>query len=155
MRNQTSAKLNDTVFSLASTLFGFGTTQQKQQIEKKIAIETFTAQNDTRIMAVYPAIIEEAFSATMDNYRKYIASYNFKSEAENELIKKHNIAVEQFCKENRLSEVQIAFKDVFLKSKKHLKPRAYNEAVNEFCKEYGIIVQKKKIQFRLTKVNVC
>ena len=30
-----------------------------------------------RIIAIYPAIIEEAFSSTMDNYRKYIASYNF------------------------------------------------------------------------------
>lgn len=50
MRNQSSAKLNDTVFSLASTLFGFGTTHQIQQIEKEIAVTTIQNDLDNRIV---------------------------------------------------------------------------------------------------------
>lgn len=146
MRTGTQQKIDDRVFSLASNLFGFGNTEEKKQIEQTIAIQNNSLQLDNRIIAVYPAIIEEAFSATMDNYRKYIASYNFKSQAENELIQKHNTSVEQFCKQNPLTEVQTAFRKVFLSSKKNLKPRAYNEAVNEFCKNYGLIIAKKKIQ---------
>ena len=146
MRASTQQKIDDRVFSLASNLFGFGNTEAKKQIEETIAIENATLQLDNRIIAVYPAIIEEAFSTTMDNYRKYIASYNFKTQAENELIQRHNTSVEQFCKENALTEVQTEFRKVFLLNKKNLKPRAYNEAVNEFCNDYGLIVEKKKIQ---------
>lgn len=147
MRTGTTQKIDDRVFSLASNLFGFGNTETKKQIEQTVAIENaISLQLDNRIIAVYPAIIEEAFSTTMDNYRKYIASYNFKTEAENEIIKKHNASVTEFCKQNLLSEVQTAFRKVFLSSKKSLMPRAYNEAVNEFCKDYGLIVEKKKIQ---------
>ncbi len=146
MRTGTQQKIDDGVFSLASNLFGFGNTEEKKQIEQTIAMQNNSLQLDNRIMAVYPAIIEEAFSATMDNYRKYIASYNFKSQAENELIQKHNTSVIEFCKQNPLSEVQTAFIKVFLSSKKNQNPRAYNEAVNEFCKDYGLIIAKKKIQ---------
>lgn len=146
MRTGTQQKIDDGVFSLASNLFGFGNTEEKNQIEQTIAMQNNSLQLDNRIMAVYPAIIEEAFSATMDNYRKYIASYNFKSQAENELIQKHNTSVIEFCKQNPLSEVQTAFIKVFLSSKKNQNPRAYNEAVNEFCKDYGLIIAKKKIQ---------
>lgn len=146
MRTGTHQKIDDRVFSLASNLFGFGNTEEKKQIEQTIAIQNNSLQLDNRIIAVYPAIIEEAFSTTMANYRKYIASYNFKSQAENELIQKHNTSVTEFCQQNPLSEVQTAFRKVFLSSKKNLKPRVYNEAVNEFCKDYGLIVAKKKIQ---------
>jgi hypothetical protein len=146
MRASTSQKIDDRVFSLASNLFGFGNTEAKKQIEETIAIENATLQLDNRIIAVYPAIIEEAFAATMDNYRKYIASYNFKTQAENELIQKHNTSVKQFCKENSLTEIQTEFRKVFLLNRKNLKPRAYNEAVTQFCNDYGLIVEKKKIQ---------
>ncbi len=146
MRASSQQKIDDRVFSLASNLFGFGNTEVKKQIEQTIAIENATLQLDNRIIAVYPAIIEEAFSTTMDNYRKYIASYNFKTQAENELIQKHNTSVQQFCKQNPLTEIQTEFRKVFLLNRKNLKPRAYNEAVNEFCNDYGLIVEKKKIQ---------
>ena len=146
MRASTPQKIDDRVFSIASNLFGFGDTEAKKQIEETIAIENATLQLDNRIIAVYPAIIEEAFATTMDNYRKYIASYNFKTQAENELIQKHNALVKQFCKENALTEVQTAFRKVFLLKRRNLKPRAYNEAVNQFCNDYGMIVEKKKIQ---------
>ena len=97
MRTNSHQKIDDRVFSLASNLFGFGNTQAKKEAEEIIAIENaISLQLDNRIIAVYPAIIEEAFSTTMDNYRKYIASYNFKTQAENELIQLHNTSVEQF-----------------------------------------------------------
>ncbi|MGH2667155.1 hypothetical protein [Flavobacterium sp.] len=143
MRASSQQKIDDRVFSLASNLFGFGNTEAKKQMEQTIAMPL---QLDNRIIAVYPAIIEEAFATTMDNYRKYIASYNFKTQAENELIQKHNTSVAQFCEENILTEVQKGFKNVFLLKNKSLKPRAYNEAVTEFCECYGMIVEKKKIQ---------
>ena len=147
MRTNSHQKIDDRVFSLASNLFGFGNTQAKKEAEETIAIENaISLQLDNRIIAVYPAIIEEAFSTTMDNYRKYIASYNFKTQAENELIQKHNTSVEQFCKENELTQIQSEFRKVFLLNRKNLKPRAYNEAVTQFCNDYGLIVEKKKIQ---------
>ena len=147
MRATSPKKIDDRVFSLASNLFGFGDTQAKKEAEETIAIESaISLQLDNRIIAVYPAIIEEAFAGTMDNYRKYIASYNFKTQAENELIQKHNTSVKQFCKENELTQIQSEFRKVFLLNRKNLKPRAYNEAVNEFCECYGLIVEKKKIQ---------
>ncbi|WP_395074583.1 hypothetical protein [Flavobacterium sp.] len=146
MKASSQQKIDDRVFSLASNLFGFGNTEAKKQIEQTIAMENATLQLDNRIIAVYPAIIEEAFSTTMENYRKYIASYNFKTQAENELIEKHNASVAQFCKENELTQIQSEFRKVFVLKKKNLKPRVYNEAVNEFCNDYGLIVEKKKIQ---------
>ena len=147
MQNSSHHKLDERIFSLASNLFGFGTTLEKKEIEETIAIQNAVSlQSDKRIIVVYPAIIEEAFSTTMDNYRKYIASYNFKTQAENELIQKHNASVEQFFTENDLSEVQKGFKEVFLKKNKSFKPRAYNEQVDSFCESYGLIVEKKKIQ---------
>ena len=83
MRTIPNQRLDNKVFSMASTLFGFGENPIKEvsnaPIEKPL-------QLSGRIIAIYPAIIEEAFSSTMDNYRKYIASYNFKTQAENELI---------------------------------------------------------------------
>lgn len=146
MRTNPHQRLDDKVFSMASNLFGYGNKETKKQIEQTIAIENNSLQLENRIIAVYPAVIEEAFSTTMDNYRTYIAGYNFKTQAENELIQKHNASVVEFCKQNELTEVQMEFRKVFLLNKKNLKPRAYNEAVTEFCNNYGLIVEKKKIQ---------
>ncbi len=144
MRTIPNQRLDNKVFSMASTLFGFGENPIKEvsnaPIEKPL-------QLSGRIIAIYPAIIEEAFSITMDNYRKYIASYNFKTQAENELIQAHNNSVKEFCKTTVLNEVQIQYKRLFLlHNAKNNNPRGYNEAVNQFCNDYGLIVEKKKIQ---------
>jgi hypothetical protein len=144
MRTIPNQRLDKKVFSMASTLFGFGENPIKEvsnaPIEKPL-------QLSGRIIAIYPAIIEEAFSSTMDNYRKYIASYNFKTQAENELIQAHNNSVKEFCKTTVLNEVQIQYKRLFLlHNAKNNNPRGYNEAVNQFCNDYGLIVEKKKIQ---------
>ena len=77
--------LDNRVFSLASNLFGFGNTAEKKEVQNAIATTLATTLKiETRIMAVYPAIIQEAFSSTMNNYRKHIEAYNFKTGAENE-----------------------------------------------------------------------
>lgn len=144
MRTNPHQRLDNKVFSMASTLFGFGDNPTKEvsnpPIEKQL-------QLSGRIIAIYPAIIEEAFSSTMDNYRKYIASYNFKTQAENELIQAHNNSVKEFCKTTVLNEIQTEYKRLFLlHNAKNNHARDYNEAVTQFCNDYGLIVEKKKIQ---------
>ncbi|MFH7013111.1 hypothetical protein ACHRV5_14685 [Flavobacterium sp. FlaQc-52] len=139
--------LDSRVFSLASNLFGFGGTAEKQTIQETIATNVAgTLQNENRIMAVYPAISMEAFGITMDNYRKYIAVYNFKTNAENEITEKHNNNVRAFLKENQLNDVQKEFAKLFNQKSSSLRPRVYNEAADEFMKEYGLIILKKKVQ---------
>lgn len=140
-------QLDSKVFSLASNLFGFGNTIEKKKTLESIATTVATSlQLDNRIMAVYPAISIEAFSITMDNYRKYIAGYNFKTYAENDLIDKHNANVRCFIGQNELNEFQKEFSILFVKNKQSLKAREYNENVDDFCKDYGMILYKRKIQ---------
>lgn len=140
-------QLDNKVFSLASNLFGFGNTIEKKKTLERIATTVATSlQLDNRIMAVYPAISIEAFSITMDNYRKYIAGYNFKTNAENDLIDKHNANVRCFIRQNELNEIQKEFSTLFVKNKQSLKAREYNGNVDDFCKDYGMILYKKKIQ---------
>ena len=147
MTTNTHQRLDNKVFSMASTLFGYGENPTKEvKVVLNIPIET-PLQLSGRIIAIYPAIIEEAFSSTMDNYRKYIASYNFKTQAENELIQAHNNLVMEFCKTSVLTEVQTEYRRLFLlHNEKNSNPRNYNEAVTQFCNDYGLIVEKKKIQ---------
>lgn len=130
---QTSQRLNDRVFSIASTLFGLG---EKQELPK-----------ESRLMAVYPVIIEKAFASTMDNYRKFIADYNQKVQEENKKIEKHNAEVLDYCKNNTLTEVQSAFQKVFLQKAGNFPTiKAHNTAVLDFCDTYGLIIPQKKIQ---------
>lgn len=147
MTTNTHQRLDNKVFSIASTLFGYGENPTKEvKVVSNIPIEK-PSQLSGRIIAIYPAIIEEAFSNTMDNYRKYIASYNFKTQAENELIQAHNNSVKEFCKSNTLNEIQSEYKRLFLlHNEKNVNPRTYNESVTNFCADYGLIVEKKKIQ---------
>lgn len=140
-------QVDSKVFSLASNLFGFGNTIEKKKTLESIATTVATSlQLESRIMAVYPAISIEAFSITMDNYRKYISGYNFKTNAENDLIEKHNANVKYFVRQNELSDIQKEFSVLFVKNKQSLKAREYNENVDAFCKDYGMILYKKKIQ---------
>lgn len=126
-------RLNDRVFSMASTLFGLS---EKQELPKQ-----------TRLMAVYPVIIEKAFASTMDNYRKFIAAYNQKVKEENKQIDKHNTEVADYCKNNMLTEVQTQFRKVFLQKEKTFPTaKQYNIAVLDFCNTYGQIIPQKKIQ---------
>jgi len=144
MRTRNTQPLDNKVFNLASTLFGFGTTEAKKTIEKEIAVTILVSEN-LPLTAVYPAVIEEAFAQTMDNYRKHIEIKNFQCNEENELIAAHNRVVRKFKKETQLTEIQLEFSKLFVKNKKALNPHDYNEEVDSFCAEYGMIVQKKKL----------
>ena len=144
MSTNTTKRLDDRVFNIASTLFGYEPNAIEQDPKPTIAMPL---QLNERIIAIYPAIIDKAFKNTMDNFRKYIASYNFKTQGENEIINQHNNSVKTYCEQNTLSEVQKTYKALFLqKSKKITQPRAYNDAVTAFCEQYGNIIEKKKIQ---------
>jgi hypothetical protein len=141
-----SEKLDERVFSIASNLFGFGSTETKKTIEKNLAIEkAIDPHLSERLQAVYPTIIGDAFAQTMNHYRKHISLYNFRVDQENALIAKHNEAVEQFREANELNLVQLEFSKVFLRTHASLKPVAYNEKVTDFCANYGLLVAKKKI----------
>lgn len=153
MRTRNTQPLNNQVFNIASNLFGFGNVEVKKTIEKDIAISVATEENE-QLMAVYPAIIDEAFAQTMDNYRKHVATKNFQCEEENELIEAHNRVVRQFRKKdkagnwiNNLTKIQIEYSRLFVENKqnKALNPTDYNIKVDEFCAEYGMLVQKKKL----------
>jgi hypothetical protein len=139
--------IDSRVFSLASNLFGYGSTTEKKIIQEAIATTVATTlQKENRIFAVYPALVVEAFALTMDNYRSYIHAYNFKTEAENELTEIHNATVKSYLKENTLTETQKTFSEVFIHKSKSLSPRAYNENADAFMKDYGLIIEKKKVQ---------
>lgn len=133
-----SANLHPKVINLAANLLGIGAVPQQQE----------PAKTDSPIIqAVYPAITEDAFKQTMDNYRKHISEYNFKVREENELIRKFNSKVAHYLAENKdtLTEVQLKFRQSFYKTKLHLDNRDYNEAVETFCNEYGNIITKRCI----------
>lgn len=139
--------LHPDVFQIASNLIGVETRSEKE-LKETVAIQ-LAIQPDVsdKLLAVYPAIIEEAFSSTMDNYRKYVALKNFQVSEANDLIKLWNKTVRKFKKENlqSLSEVQLQFSKQFPKTHKSLDPTTYNEKVEAFVKEYGMLVQKKKM----------
>lgn len=67
----------------------------------------------------------------MDNYRKYIEAYNFKTVAENHQTIKHNVMIEKFLAENVLNEVQKEFSILFIKKNKSLSARIYNILADE------------------------
>lgn len=146
-RRVNNPPLHNDVFNLAKNLFGFDAPAQKELKEEAAVKLSIASDTDSQTMAVYPAIIDEAFSATMDNYRKFAALKNFQVSEENDRIKQFNNNVRNFKKENRLalSEVQLEFSQRFPKTYKSLNPTDYNEKVDEFAKEYGMLVQKKKM----------
>lgn len=136
---RTTDRLDNRVFSLASNLFGYGAIENKQT-------PVHNPKEGKRIRAVYPAIVEESFSKTMDNYRLFVAKKNALYLEANHEIEKWNKAVRKFRKENKgkLSEVQLEFSKLFIKKHKSLSPLQYNQKAEDFSKEYGMIVQKRK-----------
>ena len=153
MRTKNTQPLDNKVFQVASNLFGYGNTEAKKEIEIEIA-KAIIITEKLPLMAIYPAIIDEAFAQTMDNYRKHVALKNFQCEAENDLIAAHNRMVRLYRKKdknrnwiNKLTEIQVEYSRLFVENKRNkaLNPTDYNEKVDSFCAEYGMLVQKKKI----------
>lgn len=141
------------IFNLASNLFGSQRFENPQTtatatLQQAVAITVATLPQHSKT-AVYnrPFI---ALAPTMDNYRKQVALKNFQINESNTAILQWNCNVRKFKKENqgKLSEVQKTMSDLFPKSlsNKNLDPTAYNDKVDAFCKEYGMLVQKKCIQ---------
>jgi len=97
------------------------------------------------IKAFEPAIAAEAFAKTMDNYRVYAAGYNFRTNAENELIEKHNAAVQIYKKSNQLTDAENHIIANFSKRFKGLKNRAYNTEVDN-AGIYARLLTKRRIQ---------
>ncbi|MEN2415517.1 hypothetical protein [Flavobacterium mesophilum] len=104
------------------------------------------SENDTPVMAVHPFIDSSAFAATMDNYRLYIAHYNELISKLNEENEKYNASVRRFRNENALNEVQISFSRIFLARNSAKKPKEYNQLVQDFNDERGLVLEKKKFQ---------
>lgn len=138
--------LHSDVFNIARNLLGLEIPAQKE-LKHEVAVKAIATEPDSQNMAVYPAIIDEAFAATMDNYRKFAALKNFQVSEENHKISEFNRNVRSFKKLNRhsLTEVQLEFATRFPKTYRSLNPTDYNEKVDEFVKDYGMIVQKKKM----------
>lgn len=146
MRTNGKQIVDNKVFNLASNLFGFEIPAQKE-LKEKVASEKVALDQDPTGMMVYPAIVDEAFAESMANYRKYVSLKNFQVAGDNQEIKDWNNEVRNFKMQNKhtLNEVQIAFSKQFPTTYKNLEPTQYNAKVEEFVKEYGMLVRKKKL----------
>lgn len=142
MDNTNSSRLNPKVFSMAANLFGI---PEPQSTEPRPLPSEINSDPD-RIMAVYPSITGEAFTKTMDNYRIFVATYNFTAKAENALLEQYNNTVQKNWASGNLTEVQIKFAQLFRKNHGHDYNRVWNEKAEAFNQEYGMLIEKKKIQ---------
>lgn len=142
MNSQTKNLIAKSVFNIANTLLNTYTAEPKQA-EINAKKEQFLNDNPNILKAVYPCIVDEAFAATMNNYRKFIANYNFKTIQENNDIEKWNT---NYDKKKELTEVERTFINLFQKNFSHLKPREYNQKIDAFFTERGILLEKVKIQ---------
>lgn len=101
--------------------------------------------NENPIKSYLPYIDSTAFSATMDNFRIYIAQHNECIRIYNEQIKVENAEIDKLATTG-LTEVQITFRDIFIKKHKTKKAEDYNKLVDEFNSERGLLVKKKPLQ---------
>lgn len=108
------------------------------------------------LVACWPMLNREARAMTMENFRLERAIHNNKVEALNEEIAKYNAQVEIFCA-GELNEMQKQFPLLFLKnikesetkkqkgpSKAKYTAKEYNILVEEFNKERGMLLKKRK-----------
>lgn len=141
------------IYNLASNLFGserFNNpkTTAIATLQEAVAISAATLpKKPCNGMYTYPVV---DFAPTMNNYRKYVAIKNFQVNESNIAVLQWNCNVRKFKKTNKgkLTKVQKTMSDLFPKSKsnKTLDPTTYNDKVDVFCKEYGMLVQKKCVQ---------
>jgi hypothetical protein len=96
--------------------------------------------------AILPYIDTKAFATTMDNYRLYIAAYNEKVRDQNQVIEKHNAAVGKYRSDNELTEVQKEYSRIFCQKHFHNRTAVYNSLADGFNAEYGLLVEKRRIQ---------
>ncbi|HEX8269790.1 MAG TPA: hypothetical protein VF581_07850 [Flavobacterium sp.] len=142
MNSKPIKRLDPKVYNLASNLYNL-----RNQVTEDQFIDTAAAviPNDC-IMAIYPAVTQEAFATTMDNYRIYVSKYNFKCEAENREIAKYNHSVEAKLAEEPLTDQQKKIIAFFQAQHGNKYTRDYNIEVEKYNQEYGMILKKNKIQ---------
>lgn len=103
-------------------------------------------------MAVHPYIDKASFALTMDNYRRYADTYKARIKQENELINMHNSYVAIYLAEADITDADKTFIALFNKHygsnryNQKLSDRAYNDKVEEFCSQYGHLIEKRRIQ---------
>ena len=112
----------------------------KDTLDKK-RIHVASSLNERPLRAFLPIIDAEAFAETMDKYRVYVAHINAQRKIENEEIEKYN----EKCLKIKLDNVQKTFESVFIKKHKSLTGKLYNDKVDEFFTEKGIVTLKKKL----------
>ncbi|MEE1899573.1 hypothetical protein V1389_14585 [Flavobacterium rakeshii] len=125
----------------ASHLFGVQPTQNQQ--------ETPPLQQPECLKAVYPALTEEAFAKTMDNYRAFVAKYNAQTREENKLIDKHNALAKALTETKevaKLSNDHIVFIQFFPKRYNDLNTREYNAEIDSQPENLSRLLLKKRIQ---------
>lgn len=127
----------------AANLFGVQSPQVKEE-PKNIIENPYPV-----LLAIYPAIVEEAYAKTMDNYRKYVSEYNFRTLEENELIDKHNSMVKAFRQSEaftKLSKDHQVYIEFFPKRYKDYTNREYNQEIDEQPEFLSKLILKKRIQ---------
>ncbi len=87
----------------------------------------------------YPAVLDEAFDKTMENYRRYVAVRNFEASEKNQAIKEYN---RDLKKNNSFSK---DFDTYFKNKYRHLGVEAYNEKVN-YYRPYNVLILKRKFK---------
>lgn len=98
----------------------------------------------------WPKIDTVARAKTLENWRLFKTKSNNKVEALNQEVKKYNAQVANFKSNFILTEIQTVYPPLFLKNiriaEKKCKYTAaqYNELVEAFNKEYGMLIEKRK-----------
>lgn len=124
----------------AANLFGY---QPQERLPEPIAK---VLQNDNVVKAIYPAIIDEAFARTMDNYRKYVSDYNSRVKESNLAIDKHNAAVQIYKKNKQLAEYEQQILRNFLIRFANLNAWEYNAEVDNAGETFSKFIEKQRIQ---------
>lgn len=114
--------------------------------ERLIFVET--ALHHEPLLAHYPYINKDAMAMTMDNYRLFVADYNTKVKEENTNTERYNAAVQKYRTNNadKLTDVQKEFARLFIKHNCDKKAKEYNQAVEQFNLDYGMLHTKKKFK---------
>lgn len=114
---------------------------------ERVLFQEFAEKHEP-INVTYPYITKEAMAMTMENYRQYVAQYNDDVFDLNLQIEIHNGKVEEYKNANKdkLTEVQKEFSRLFILKNRKTRTKEYNEKVEEFNQEYGLLVPKRKFQ---------
>ncbi|CAM4176219.1 MULTISPECIES: hypothetical protein [Flavobacterium] len=118
--------------------------QQSKSVKtnkSKPTIYVPSSRNERPLYAVYPNINNEAFTATMNCFRVFVAKLNDYRRDENILIDNYNEEVKKI----ELNSNQITLKKLFIKKHKTLCATQYNKEVAAFFDTHKFKLPKKKL----------